>query len=136
MDVGINKEPNPRRVLVSHTKTTERERGLPSQFQETPNHIGDSLVLLLQVPGVLNLGARRKLFSSGRPQTQSEIDSRRLSLQTPISAEGECAETKDSRSVSLTLPRRAQKVPSTLQPDPRAVRSGGSYGQQALLCGG
>ena len=86
MDVGINKEPNPKRVPVRHTKTMELEGGLPSQFQETPNHIGDSLVLLLQVPGVLNLGARRELFSSGCAQTQSEIDGRRLSLQIPISA--------------------------------------------------
>ena len=75
MDVGINKEPDPKRVPVSHTKTMEWERGLPSQFQETPNHIGDSFVLLFQVSGVLNLGARRKLFGSGCTQTQSEIDS-------------------------------------------------------------
>ena len=75
MNVGINKEPNPKHVPVSHTKTVEWEGGLPSQFQETPNHIGDSFVLLLQVSGVLKLCARRKLFGSGCAQTQSEIDS-------------------------------------------------------------
>jgi len=75
MDVGINEEPNPKRVPVSYTKIMEWEGGLPSQFQETPNHICDSFVLLLQVSGVLNLGTRRKFFGSGCAQTQSEINS-------------------------------------------------------------
>ena len=118
MDVGINKEPNPKHVPVSHTKTLEWEGGLPSQFQETPNHIGDSLILLLQVPGVLDLGARRKLFSSSRTQTQSEIDSRRLSLGTPISPDGRM---RDQRLTFCLRNSSSTSAEGTIHPPTRST---------------
>lgn len=51
------------RRFHEHNKVMENHIYLPSQLQESPNHIGDHLILLLKWNVRLGFGALCELFS-------------------------------------------------------------------------